>query len=53
MNISRDVIYIKGEDNIISRPALSVTIDSCDLPDIIAQHKENEEISKYEENLKS
>ena len=51
-----DVLYIKGDKNVVadclSRSTCSVTIDSCNLPEISESQKEDQEINTYKSLLK-
>ena len=50
-----DILHISGKDNIVadclSRPAMSVTLDLCDLPKIAEEQETDPEISNFTERL--
>ena len=50
------VLYIRGEHNIVadclSRPAMSITLDICDLAQIVDEQNKDEEVKDYIDNLK-
>ena len=52
-----DMCHIKGDDNVVadclSRPANSITIDVCDLQELAAHQKNDEEINVFRDKLKS
>lgn len=52
-----DVQFIRGDNNIVadclSRPAMAVSIDPCDLPALAYQQKEDNELQEYKEKLTS
>ena len=51
-----DMAHIKGSENIVadclSRPAMSVTLDLSDLPEIAREQSSDGEILQYQDNLK-
>ena len=52
----RDISHISGRDNVVadclSRPALAVRIDTCDLPEIAHKQSLDTEIGEYKDRLK-
>ena len=52
----KDVFHISGKENIVadclSRPALAVRIDTCDLPEIASEQCNDNEINDYKDKLK-
>ena len=51
-----DICHIKGTENVVadclSRPANSITIDVCDLQELVTHQQTDEEIKNFQENLK-
>ena len=51
-----DVAHVKGNQNVVtdclSRPANAITIDICDLPELVNHQASDEEIVHFKDQLK-